>query len=246
MKLFAVCALIALAAAAPVSDVSEDAPKDIRKSVQDKHAENPMAPFLDIMKEALNPNAEMKTFLDKSMGLLSPHKDGDDKASASGPDLNAMMIKTAMGMAAALSNPPKNADGSSPDPVATMLMALEKSIAPQAEGPNADPLMKLVQTGVKLLISGENGETINPFQLLLDIIAPDGKPLSEDPVVELMTNAVKAAAADKTGDPLNAMVTFVLEDPSTQSNPIVMMAKTMMQLFPQLTQGEEAATEKKA
>merc|ERR1711966_571166 len=235
MKLFAVCALIALAAAAPVSDVSEDAPKDIRKSVQDRHAENPMAPFLDIMKEALNPNAEMKTFLDKSMGLLSPHKDGDDKASASGPDLNAMMIKTAMGMAAALSNPPKNADGSSPDP-----------IAPQAEGPNADPLMKLVQTGVKLLISGENGETINPFQLLLDIIAPDGKPLSEDPIVELMTNAVKAAAADKTGDPLNAMVTFVLEDPSTQSNPIVMMAKTMMQLFPQLTQGEEAATEKKA
>merc|ERR1711988_1754849 len=213
MKLFAVCALIALAAAAPVSDVSEDAPKDIRKSVRDRHAENPMAPFLDIMKEALNPNAEMKT---------------------------------ALGMAAALSNPPKNADGSSPDPVATMLMALEKSIAPQAEGPNADPLMKLVQTGVKLLISGENGETINPFQLLLDIIAPDGKPLSEDPVVELMTNAVKAAAADKTGDPLNAMVTFVLEDPSTQSNPIVMMAKTMMQLFPQLTQGEEAATEKKA
>merc|ERR1712072_909928 len=179
----------------------------------------------------------MKTFLDKSMGLLSPHKDGDDKAAANGPDLNAMV------MAAALSNPPKNADGSIPDPVATMLMALEKSIAPQAEGPNADPLMKLVQTGVKLLISGENGETINPFQLLLDIIAPDGKPLSEDPVVELMTNAVKAAAADKTGDPLNAMVTFVLEDPSTQSNPIVMMAKTMMQLFPQLTQGEEAATE---
>merc|ERR1712100_480179 len=217
----------ALAAAAPVSDVSEDAPKDIRKSVQDKHAENPMAPFLDIMKEALNPNAEMKTFLDKSMGLLSPHKDGDDKAAANGPDLNAMMIKTAMGMAAALSNPPKNADGSTPDPAATLLM-------------------KLVQTGVKLLISGENGETINPFQLLLDIIAPDGKPLSEDPVVELMTNAVKAAAADKTGDPLNAMVTFVLEDPSTQSNPIVMMAKTMMQLFPQLTQGEEAATEKKA
>lgn len=69
--------------------------------------------------------------------------------------------------------------------------------------------------------------------------APEGKPLSEDPMVVLMTNAIKAAAEDKTGDPLNAMVTFVLEDPSTAQNPVVMMAKTMMTLFPQLTQGDD-------
>merc|ERR1712022_14760 len=236
MRSVALVCLLVSVAAIPTPQVSEEkeSSADIRKAVQDK-AENPMAPFLEIMKEALNPNPDLKSFPDK-----------DAKANPEA-GLDQIMMKTAMALAATLSNPsamPKNKDGTSPDPMAAVLMAIEKGLSGAAEGPNGDPILKLVQTGVKLLLSGETGESINPFQLLLEIIAPDGKPISDDPVMELMTNAVKAAANDKTGDPLNAMVTFVLEDPSTAQNPIVMMAKTMLTLFPQLTQGEEAEAKK--
>merc|ERR1711998_39089 len=205
----------------PQVSEEKESSADIRKAVQDK-AENPMAPFLEIMKEALNPNPDLKSFLDKAVG--GKHADKDAKANPEA-GLDQIMMKTAMALAA-------------------VLMAIEKGLSGAADGPNGDPILKLVQTGVKLLLSGETGENINPFQLLLEIIAPDGKPISDDPVMELMTNAVKAAANDKTGDPLNAMVTFVLEDPSTAQNPIVMMAKTMLTLFPQLTQGEEAEAKK--
>merc|ERR1712023_399408 len=221
IRSIALLCLLASVSAIPTPQVSDEkeSSADIRKAVQDK-AENPMAPFLEIMKEALNPNPDLKSFLDKAVGGKHADKDGKPNPDAG---LDQIMMKTAMALAATLSNPsamPKNKDG-----------------------PSADPILKLVQTGVKLLLSGETGENINPFQLLLEIIAPDGKPISDDPVMELMTNAVKAAANDKTGDPLNAMVTFVLEDPSTAQNPVVMMAKRMLSLFPQLTQpeGEEAA-----
>jgi len=244
MRTLTFLCVIAAVVAVPTPQVSDEkeSPADIRKAVQDK-AENPMAPFLEIMKEALNPNPDLKSILDKATGGGHASKDG--KASAD-VGLDQIMMKTAMALAATMSNPssmPKTKDGNQPDPMAAVLMAIEKGLSGAADGPNGDPILKLVQTGVKLLLSGETGENINPFQLLLEIIAPDGKPISDDPVMELMTNAVKAAANDKTGDPLNAMVTFVLEDPSTAQNPVVMMAKTMLTLFPQLTQpeGEEAA-----
>ena len=98
-------------------------------------------------------------------------------------------MKTAMALAGSFSNPasmPKTKDNQ-PDPLAAVLMALQTGLKGAADGPNADPLLKIVQTGVKLLLSGETGETINPFQLLLEIIAPDGKPISDDPVMELVT-----------------------------------------------------------
>jgi len=245
IRSIALLCLLASVSAIPTPQVSDEkeSSADIRKAVQDK-AENPMAPFLEIMKEALNPNPDLKSFLDKAVGGKHADKDGKPNPDAG---LDQIMMKTAMALAATLSNPsamPKNKDGTSPDPMAAVLMAIEKGLSSAADGPNGDPILKLVQTGVKLLLSGETGENINPFQLLLEIIAPDGKPISDDPVMELMTNAVKAAANDKTGDPLNAMVTFVLEDPSTAQNPIVMMAKTMLTLFPQLTQGEEAEAKK--
>merc|ERR1719446_153391 len=245
LRLTVAALCLALCASAPTSSVSDEKTDvaDVRKAVQDKASvDNPMAPFLEIMKDALNPNPELKSFLDKSLGIKAS-KDGDIHFGDT-IDYNALMMKMMMAMTAAM-NPPKNADGSAGDPVASVLHAIEQQLQPMADAKDADPLLKLMHTGVKLLIAGEAGETINPFALLLEIIAPEGKPLSDDPMVVLMTNSIKAAADDKTGDPLNAMVTFVLEDPSTAQNPVVMMAKTMMTLFPQLTQGGEEETGKK-
>lgn len=218
MRVLALALAISLCAAAPTTSVSDEkaGTTDVRKAVQDK-ADNPMAPFLEIMKDALNPNPELKSFLDKSLGLKI---DGKSSGPAFGEnvDYNALMMKMMMAMTAGM-NPPKNADGTAGDPIASVLHAIEQQIAPMAEAKDADPLLKLMHTGVKLLISGEAGETINPFTLLLDIIAPEGKPLSDDPMVVLMTNAIKAAAEDKTGDPLNAMVTFVLDTPPRLRTP---------------------------
>lgn len=233
---FAAC-LIACALAIPTPSVGDDDTTEAanpRKAVQ-KQQESPMSPFLEIMKEALSPNAEMKGFLDKAMGH---HDSGDSPKKSSGDSMDQIMIKTAMAMATMM-NSQKDKDGNAPDPIVSFLSALESGLESSATGPNADPVMKLAHTGIKMLIQGEQGKTINPFQLLLEIVAPDGKPLSEDPIMELMTNAIKAAAEDKSGDPLQAMVSYVLEDPATAKNPVVMMAKTMMTLFPQVAESFE-------